>query len=58
MRQFRRLSAPALAKKLQVDPMTVYNWEWGNKTPNRSTLVHLAQVLRCKITDLEVNGDA
>lgn len=58
MRQFRHISAPALARSLQVDRTTVYRWEWGESSPGRSTLVHIAQVLRCKVSDLEVSGDA
>ena len=43
-----RLTRRAVAEQLAVDPMTIYRWETGERTPTIPALRRLAEVLRVK----------
>lgn len=41
----KRINQSTLARRLNVTPTAVWNWENGNSTPRQKTMSRLAQVL-------------
>lgn len=48
-REKKGLSRPALAKELGVNPNTVWRWEVGEREPDASTILELAQTLEVSV---------
>ena len=51
-REKNHLTQEQLAEKLGVQRTTVTLWELGINTPRTPTLLKLAYVLKCSVTDL------
>lgn len=51
-RERRKLSQAKLANLVGVDRALVCKWEGGQRLPSVTTLVRLAEVLRCRVGDL------
>lgn len=45
----KRLTQSQLARRLNVTPTAVWNWENGNSTPRRKSLEKLAKVLSVEV---------
>ena len=56
LRGARHISQCVLARECGVTQAAVSNWEKGRKTPTARHLLKIAQVLRCRVDEIDLPG--